>query len=95
MDGGKSFHTLNVSSIFTSPYSRKLQTLYLRPDMYIRCRTKAVDDSGTDGYWRESEKVRLSETKYGCYNTEDTERTTMKAALSSYESYKASDQVCK
>lgn len=95
-DGGSSFNTVSASTIFTSPYSRVLQTLYLAPGVFVRCRVQAVDHSGRKGYWRESEAVRTGEKKYSCYgdDEEEEEGSFMTATLTSYESYRASDQVC-
>lgn len=95
VDEGVNFYVLNASSVFTSPDSRELQTLYLDPGMYVRCRVKAVDQEGQGVYWRTSETVLLNSTRYQCYSADlEKEKGEHIGFLTSYNSFGAFEQVC-
>lgn len=84
---GTAYQSLNFSSLFTSVHHRQLDTVYLEPDMYVRCTVQAVNQSNVLGYHRISEGVKLSEQHYHCYGKEGL------AEVTSYATFSAHDQV--
>lgn len=84
---GTTFHRILQSTIFTSVNSQILETVYLQPNIFVRCFAQAVDHNGTLGHTRLSSAVFVS-MYYGCHG--DAE---LGATLSSYRDFAGLDEV--
>ena len=85
------YSAVEFDSIFTSAHQRQLETVYLQPNIYVRCKVWAVNQSGVVGYSRTSEAVLLSQQHHQCYQEEG--RRKIEAKITSYETFSAHDEV--
>ena len=83
------FRAVNSTSTFTLPNPQELQTVYLNPNLYVRCIVWPVDNAGTKGYPRISTTVQLTRQYYDCYEDE----SVLEGKISTYDAFTAADEV--
>ena len=85
------YSPLTFNSIFTSTQQRQLETVYLQPSVYIRCKVQAVNESGVHGHSRTSEGVLLSQQYHRC--SQERWADTQHAKITSYKTFTGHDEV--
>ena len=81
---------VELDTLLVGSHLQSLEPVYLEPDLFVRCVTRAVDASGVRGYARTSQPVRLTK-KYG--SCMDEEEEVFNVSLSSYELFSGSSEV--
>ena len=88
-EDGDNFTTLNHSTPLTNTHSERLETFYLKRDIYVRCSAQAVTHGGVRGHTRTSEVLRLGFKKYLCNGSGGG-----RMELTSYPGFIGHDKVC-
>ena len=76
------------ATALTNAHSERLDTFYLKPDLYVRCSAQAVSYAGVRGHTRTSRAVFLGGERYSCNGSGGRG-----AKLTSYSSFGGHDKV--
>ena len=87
---GAVFHLIQQNTMFTNTSNQTLDTVYLKPNVLVRCSAQAVNRTGVKGHVRISNAMNTS-MEFGCNGHENS----MEATMSSYSGFKGKDEVSK